>query len=487
MNKIAKIAGIGTVLASSAFVSAAHVNNTKQSAQAEPKEIAVSKPQNDTQITYIWNNGNPIPQKRESNGSELPFAITTAMAAAVVDPNRFRVNQRDKEGNTPLFNALKKLSHKYNDYRREYCYEKDVQHAFDDVIKIIDDEHFDVTKRDSKDSSYIAKALNISCDKERIKIIIDKLVEKCLQNSNYDPNIADKMGETDIYKLIDYRYYEHAKKLMQLDKFDSTKRYGRYDESLLQQLLSEFIYDEQEPICALLVNKNIHNDKYNPNETNKDGKTDAGTLLKSKFFKYAEGIMELKTFDTSKRDQYRNSYIGIVSRNNVIKENKGINNKEFVSYVVDKVLSNPNYDPNITDEDGYKDIDGLLKNGYIEDAIKIMNDSRFNILKNKDSIFMINFDDNNIEREKIEEFINQYVEKFISSINKYSFKQDNEGYTVMHYLARYGYLNAFDNMLRAYPYFDMNMPAKDGQTAAMLYLGSELSNRIINAPISAEK
>ena len=41
MNKIAKIAGIGTVLASSAFVSAAHVNNTKQSAQAEPKEIAM--------------------------------------------------------------------------------------------------------------------------------------------------------------------------------------------------------------------------------------------------------------------------------------------------------------------------------------------------------------------------------------------------------------------------------------------------------------
>ena len=54
----------------------------------------------------------------------------------------------------------------------------------------------------------------------------------------------------------------------------------------------------------------------------------------------------------------------------------------------------------------------------------------------------------------------------------------------MHCLARHGYLNAFDKMFRAYPYFDIiNMPAEDGQTPAMLYAGSKLGHEIINAPL----
>ena len=363
MNKIAKIAGIGTVLASSALFTAAHIN-TNQSKVKEHNNIENSKTTKGNNQSY------PV----------IPMLVTV-LGIPVVPKNKYGPMLKNEK----LLNKVtqEKLSDK--DY---VPLDRDVLVLFRNGYKqagknLISHPNFDIANKENfykafkevysnvhrgLSDSYITYAVNVLKDEESVNMFAKEL----LSRENYDLNAINFFDYTDGQYLMRNHYFNAAKMYIENPKIDLLKRTEKHDIGYIEcAAVRKDIASADEEFVNYLVQKTISNPNYDPNKENHLEETDFDILLNRGYGVAAKEILNLPEFNN----------IDLTKIGWAVKaEVKAKEDNEILDTMIYKTLLNPDFDPNKAYSDGRTALNDLIEYEYYEAAKTYLNHPELNIL-----------------------------------------------------------------------------------------------------------
>ncbi len=313
MNKIAKVAGIGTVLASSALFSATHAKAT-QSKIKEPTQKVL----------------NVSEQKGEDkNIPNLPLMSPIFLLLPFRRiKDRKELNHLDCSGYTPVHNAI--LAGDYKETQKMINYNKfDVKvrtdvNAKHIVYEINPSKYRCPFPRYSKSQSYITLLLH-NCGLSdcygrpvrwstydeivsKIGNIVSTLVDKAVSDEEYPINENDTYGWTDAMALIHYGFLEDAKKYINNPRFDISNRTVGKGSPILMAVTSENIdYDTKKEFVKNLVDKALENPYYSPNDYSPYVVSDVEALTGYGFINEVRKVINDSKFNTKEISDLRYS------------------------------------------------------------------------------------------------------------------------------------------------------------------------------------
>lgn len=262
---------------------------------------------------------------------------------------------------------------------------------YDEAERLMNHPKFDIKHATSEErhdyynsESYIQVILN-NGDKatESKKCTINKLIDKALDDKNYNPDTESQIAlrcdyrpiiSNDITTLMENGYVDEAIRLSEHKNCDINKRFGKNKKSYIELIIEnkKIKSNDKKKFINHLTDRLVSDKEYNPNKRNVSGKTDAYILMTNDFVNNAIKMIKHPNFDISDTFLSDNppNYIskvlgGIFAPIAIKKEDRPPLIKELVT----KALQNENYDPFC----GCNDIEVLVEHGYIKEARELIN------------------------------------------------------------------------------------------------------------------
>lgn len=274
-------------------------------------------------------------------------------------------------------------------------------------------------------------------------------------DNNYDPTIPDKYGYTDLHSLC-YNGYSYA-----VDAF--CEKNPNIDFNQQTKSGTTCMFNAQSQNHTDLVEFIANRDNYNPTIPipGKHNLTDLYNLMDSEKYQYVAVNLckKLPDFDFNIQNEDRETYmyIAIYSKNN-----------DLVNFIA----NSKNYDPTIPHRNGCTDLHTLSNEGCI-DALQTLCKLHPNIDFNQQddfgqtcmgmALYSRRNEQNHRKRENLDKTIN-----FIANRENYNPTIPNKsGFTDLHILCRYGYIDIYEALVKKHPEFDIDQKDASGYSCRM--------------------